>query len=134
MRRFAHALALVSALALVATGCASDKATGLPAGPTEAPSSAVCPDAIEMTDALKFVPDKCEVTVGTTVTWENGSILHTVTAEPTAPVEFDSDNIPAGGEFTFTFEQAGEVEYYCKLHAAAGARSGMVGTITVAPA
>lgn len=135
MRRLAYALALFAALALLTTACASSKATGLPTGPTEAPSSAVCPATIEMTDQLKFVPDKCEVKVGTTVTWEvTGSAPHTVTSEPTAPVKFDSETVAAGNEFTFAFSAAGEVPYYCKLHAAAGARSGMVGTIVVAAA
>jgi plastocyanin len=68
MRRIAHALALVATLALLASACASDKDTGLPAGPTEAPSAAVCTGEIEMNDELKFVPENCTIKVGTTVT------------------------------------------------------------------
>lgn len=132
MRRFAHALALVASLALLGTACASNKATGLPEGPTEAPSAAVCDGTIEMNDELQFVPENCTIKVGATVTWTTvGSAPHTATAEPTAPVKFDSGQVDAGGEFSFKFDQAGEVEYYCKLHAAAGARAGMVGTIVV---
>ncbi|MEX2555183.1 MAG: plastocyanin/azurin family copper-binding protein [Actinomycetota bacterium] len=132
MRRFAHALTLIASLALLGTACASDKATGLPAGPTEAPSAAVCDGTIEMNDELKFVPENCTIKVGTTVTWTTvGSAPHTSTSEPTAPVEFDSEQVASGGSFDFTFETAGEVPYYCKLHASAGARAGMIGTIVV---
>lgn len=132
MRRFAHALALVASLALLTTACASGKATGLPAGPTEAPTSAICSGKIEMNDQLKFVPENCTVKVGTTVSWTTvGSAPHTATSEPTAPVKFDSDQVATGAEFPFKFEQAGTVEYYCKLHTSAGTRAGMIGTIVV---
>ena len=132
MRRFVHALALVATLALLATSCASDRNTGLPAGPTEAPSAAVCTGEIEMNDELKFVPDTCTIKVGTKVTWTTvGAAPHTATSEPTASIEFDSDQVSQGESFEFTFETAGEVPYYCKLHAAPGSRAGMVGTITV---
>ena len=130
MRRFSFA-ATFAALALLSAACASNKATGLPSGPTEEPTSAACP-TIEMTDTLKFEPAECTVAVGAPVVWRSGpAVAHTVTAEPDAPVQFDSGQVDAGGEFTFTFQTAGEVPYYCKLHAAAGARQGMVGTITV---
>jgi plastocyanin len=132
MRRIAHALALVATLALLTTACASSKATGLPAGPTEEPTTAICDGTIEMNDQLTFVPERCTVKVGTTVTWTTvGSAPHTATAEPDAPVKFDSEQVDAGGDFSFTFEQAAEVPYYCKLHTSAGARAGMVGTIVV---
>lgn len=132
MRRITHALALIGALAILTTACASDKDTGLPAGPTEAPSSEVCDGTIDMTDQLKFVPENCTVKAGTKVTWTTvGAAPHTATAEPDASVKFDSGNVESGKGFSFTFETAGEVEYYCKLHAAPGARAGMVGTITV---
>ena len=133
MRRFAQALALLAALTFVATACASSKATGLPAGPTEEPTTAEC-GIIEMTDSpLAFVPEECSVKVGATVTWENASLLHTVTAEPDSPIQFDSGNIEGGGEFTFTFEEAGVVPYYCKAHTSPGLRrpGTMIGTITV---
>ena len=132
MRRIAHALALVASLALITTACASNKDTGLPAGPTEAPSAAVCTGKIEMTDQLKFVPESCTIKVGTTVTWTTaGSAPHTATSEPTAPVKFDSDQVASGASFDFTFETAGEIPYYCKLHSSPGSRAGMFGTIIV---
>jgi plastocyanin len=132
MRRIAHALALVATLALLTTACASNKATGLPVGPSETPSAAVCTGKIGMTDQLQFVPANCTIKVGTTVTWTTvGSAPHTATSEPTAPVKFDSDLVNSGGEFEFKFETAGEIPYYCKLHSSAGSRAGMFGTIIV---
>ena len=132
MRRIAHALALIGALAILTTACASNKGTGLPSGPTEEPTTAACDGTIDMTDALKFEPESCTVKVGTEVTWTTvGAAPHTATSEPTAPIKFDSQQVDGGKSFSFTFEAVGEVPYYCKLHAAPGARAGMVGTITV---
>lgn len=132
MRRIAPALALLGALAILASACASGKATGLPSGPTQSPTTEACDGTIDMTDALAFEPKDCTVTVGTTVTWTTvGSAPHTATAEPDAPVKFDSESVASNASFEFTFEAAGTVEYYCKLHTAAGTRTGMVGTIVV---
>jgi plastocyanin len=122
----------VACAALALGACASGKSTGLPAGPTSPPAGATCTGRIEMNDQLQFVPQRCTVKVGTTVTWVVvGSVPHTATAEPSAPVQFDSGTVEAGKEFTFTFQQPGEIPYYCKLHAAPGTRAGMVGTIVV---
>lgn len=132
MRRFAQVLGLVATLALVATSCASSKATGLPAGPTEEPTTAACDGTIDMNDALQFVPKDCTVKLGTTVTWTTvGSVQHTATSEPDAPIKFDSGNVLSGQEYEFTFAQAGTIPYYCKVHTSPGTRSGMVGTIIV---
>lgn len=132
MRRFARVLALVAMLAFLTTACASDKNTGLPEGPTEAPSTAVCTGQIQMNDELKFVPENCTIKAGTTVTWTTvGAVPHTSTSEPTAPVTFDSDQVVSGGKFEFTFATAGTVVYYCRLHSSPGTRVGMIGTIVV---
>jgi plastocyanin len=132
MRRYAQALALLATLAFIASACASSKATGLPPGPTEEPTTAAC-GTIQMTDSLHFEPAECSVKVGATVTWENGGILHTATSEPDSPIKFDSGNVQPGGEFKFTFEKAGVVPYYCKAHTSPGLRTPgtMIGTITV---
>jgi plastocyanin len=135
MRRFATSLCIVSVLVLALGACASSKDTGLPAGPTTAPPGTVCTGTVDMTDTLKFVPEKCTVKVDTTVVWKNvgTSLGHTVTAEDIKT--FDSGDaskqIPPGAEFKFTFNKVGEYPYYCRLHAARGARSGMIGTIVV---
>lgn len=131
MRRPIHALAILAALVLTMAGCASGKATGLPAGPTTAPAGKEC-GTIDMNDALEFVPEECTAQVGQTVTWENvGGVPHTVTSEDG---KFDSGigtPIASNGEYKFTFKTAGEYPYYCALHAQKGSRVGMIGTISV---
>jgi hypothetical protein len=52
--------------------------------------------------------------VGTIILWYNiDSVDHTVTARDNL---FDSGNLSPGDTFRYTFEQSGELEYYCKIH------------------
>ena len=77
-----------------------------------------------------FNPPTRTVAVGTTVTWMNqDGFTHTVTYSSGAGPAFDSGSISGGGNFSVTFNTAGTVQYYCKIHGAPG--SGMHGTIVV---
>jgi plastocyanin len=74
-----------------------------------------------------YQPAEMTVSVGTTVTWVNeDSFDHTITAgtrgEPSGL--FDA-TVAAGGNFSYTFEEAGTYDYYCTIH------PGMNGTIIV---
>lgn len=132
MYRIARALMLVSVLVLAFAACASNKATGLPAGPTSPPAGSVCDGNVDMNDSLKFVPQDCTVKVGTTVTWKNvGGIQHTVVSE--VPKIFESPTVQGGGEFTFTFKNVGDFPYFCSVHTARGIRNpnSMIGTVKV---
>jgi hypothetical protein len=61
--------------------------------------------------------------VGVIVVWyNNDSVTHTVTARNNL---FDSGSLSPGDTFKYTFEQSGELEYYCKIHPS------MVGKITI---
>jgi hypothetical protein len=61
--------------------------------------------------------------VGAIVVWyNNDSVTHTVTARNNL---FDSGSLSPGDTFKYTFEQSGELEYYCKIHPS------MVGKITI---
>ena len=61
--------------------------------------------------------------VGTTILWYNiDSVDHTVTARDNS---FDSGRISPNETFEYTFEQSGELEYYCMIHPS------MVGKITI---
>lgn len=72
---------------------------------------------------FQFGPAVAEVVVGTTVTWTNfDGATHTATA---VDGTFDSGEIPAGEEFSFTFEEPGTYNYFCAIHPE------MVGTIVV---
>jgi len=134
MSRFTRALAAVAVLAFTLAACASSKATGLPAGPTTPPAGSVCSGTVDMTDDLKFVPEKCTVKANTTVVWKNiGQAPHTVT--DVDDKTFDSGASPSkylngGAEFQFTFKTAGTFAYYCRIHAP-NKTTGMVGTIVV---
>jgi len=92
------------------------------------PAAAAMAEVI-MEDSL-YQPQILTVSPGTTVTWiNNGGIIHTVVSgirgNADAGNMFDSGNIGAGEEFSYTFEEKGEYPYFCDLH------PGMDGTIIV---
>jgi len=76
-----------------------------------------------------YDPQIIDVTVGTTVVWENlDSTVHTVTSGK-PPVDsdgvFDSEMMASGDKFEFTFTSAGSQDYYCTFH------PWMLGTVNV---
>ena len=86
-----------------------------------------------MTTGLTFSPTNLTVTVGTTVTWQNGSTTtHTVTSATGSTQTFNSGNVGASGTFTQMFNTQGTYHYYCMFHGQDGnPPTGMSGTITV---
>jgi plastocyanin len=75
-----------------------------------------------------FAPLKQTVAAGTTIVWRNeGASAHTVTADDGS---FDSQAIPAGGEFSHTFSDAEAFPYFCSLHGGAHGE-GMSGAVEV---
>ena len=67
------------------------------------------PDVVE-----SYFPLSIEIIPGTTVTWTNDdSMIHTVTD---AKKTFDSEFIPSGGTWQYTFEKPGQYDYLCTLH------------------
>jgi plastocyanin len=77
-----------------------------------------------------FDPPVLSVAVGRVVAWRHeGSNPHTVTSgSPTMSpgTMFDSGTLRNGDGFTFTFSEAGNYPYFCKIHGAM-----MSGTIQV---
>ena len=68
-----------------------------------------------------FDPANLTVSVGTTVKWENyDSVPHQIAGEG-----FGSGSLGQGGDYFFTFNQAGTYNYHCAIHPS------MTGTITV---
>lgn len=126
--------AAVSAVALLATSCFSEK-----------PEDGTGPDGtdvvvIEMTNQLTFSPAHVEVEVGQTIEWRNvSSIVHSATTTLGQAVDPDHAQVPPGAErwdsglLTFgqsyrrTLTVAGDYTYFCIPHEA----TGMIGTITV---
>lgn len=75
-----------------------------------------------------FDPETAEVTTGTTVCWPNeGRVEHAV--EPDEGDLFGDDSIQPGEAYSYTFEDAGTYDYYCRFHGAPGA--GQIGEIIV---
>ncbi len=73
--------------------------------------------------ATAFTPPELTVAVGTTVVWTNDdAIAHTVTSggsdgtTGTPDGTFDSGFLNAGDTFSYTFDQAGEFDYFCIPH------------------
>jgi len=76
-----------------------------------------------------YDPQVIDVTVGTTVIWENlDNTVHTVTSgDPEGGVNglFDSEMMSVGDKYEFTFTTAENQDYYCTFH------PWMVGTVNV---
>jgi FtsP/CotA-like multicopper oxidase with cupredoxin domain len=69
---------------------------------------------------LFYEPSPARIAVGSTVTWTNDDMLpHTVTSgnpEKGPNGMFDSGVMNADKSFTYTFDKAGVLEYYCAIH------------------
>jgi plastocyanin len=79
-------------------------------------------DAVSIA-SFSFSPNTLSVKVGTKVTWTNNdSVPHTVTANDGS---FNSNTLPPGQSFSFTFTKAGAFAYHCNIHTT------MKATITV---
>ena len=95
------------------------------------PIKVMIPDgaAIPEEGQLFYDPEVIDVSVGTTVAWDNvDNTMHTVTSgNPDTGYDevFDSDIMGAGDLYEFTFSEAGNYDYYCILH------PWMVGTVNV---
>jgi len=79
-------------------------------------------------DQVYYDPQVIDVTVGTTIAWDNmDTTVHTVTSGqvPEADGLFDSEMMAAGDLFEFTFTDAGSYDYYCTFH------PWMIGTVNV---
>lgn len=85
--------------------------------------------SIEQIGQIYYDPTDISISVGTTVVWTNNdNAAHTATSgspEQGISGEFDSDLIPPGEIFEYTFDIAGTRDYFCLLH------PWMQGTVTV---
>lgn len=109
LTRSGPALALVTALALVAAGCGDD------APDAAAPAA----DAAVTVEGFAYDPDPVTVATGTTIDWTNeDSVAHTVTAGvPGEPDDaFDERLDGDGGTASITFDDPGTYTYFCVFH------------------
>jgi plastocyanin len=100
--------ALVLLAALIVTGCGGSTPSPTP---TQTPVSGQASVNIQN---LAFTPETLQITAGTTVTWTNNdSTAHTVSSKNGV---FESGNMATGATFSYTFNQIGSFDYYCKIH------------------
>lgn len=80
----------------------------------------VAPSGVQIESDIKdFVLEDMTVNVGDTVLWTNqDGAPHTVSAGSprNATGEWDSGRLPQNESFSFTFTEAGEFAYFCKIH------------------
>jgi plastocyanin len=98
------------------TAAASGEATvTIMAGAFNAQDLGAADEFADSEDPADFSVNVLSVPVGTTVTWTNDDEgqMHTVTAADGA---FDSGFLATGHSFSYTFDEAGEFEYYCIPH------------------
>ncbi len=92
--------------------------------PAPIPANATVVSIVDNDRSNSYKPNPIEVKVGDTVTWVNDdSAVHTATANDRG---FDSGVLMKGDSFSFTFDKAGEYQYYCDVHPK------MVGKVVVA--
>jgi len=61
-----------------------------------------------------YSPLAIEIDSGTTVIWSNDDfVAHTVTD---VDKTFDSEFIQSGSTWRYTFDEPGELDYFCTLH------------------
>ncbi|MBI3537261.1 MAG: LysM peptidoglycan-binding domain-containing protein [Chloroflexi bacterium] len=78
---------------------------------------------------ISFLPATLTLARGSTVTWTNiDTIAHTVSSGTPGVLSglFRSNQLAPGQTFSFSFSQAGAVQYFCEIHGAQ-----MTGTITI---
>ena len=76
-----------------------------------------------------YLPQDITISTGDTVQWDNvDTAAHTVSGGSPADGPsgvFDSSLLMAGGNYSFTFDDAGNYDYFCMVH------PWMVGSVTV---
>ncbi|MDH3779532.1 MAG: plastocyanin/azurin family copper-binding protein, partial [Nitrosopumilus sp.] len=127
----AEAMAAEKAAMAEAEAMAAEKAAMAEAGPTthtvDIPVGTSVPGC-EDSNAC-YLPANITINAGDTVEWPNiDTAAHTVTSG--SPAEgpsgvFDSSLLMADATFAFTFEDAGEYDYFCMVH------PWMVGSVSV---
>ena len=108
--------AVLSLFSVLASGLSLGSVSVLAQGTTVT----IVPNSATLGDKA-YVPNPAEVTAGSSVTWTNtDSQIHTVTSGTVGSNDsgsvFDSGILSPDATFDFTFDQAGEYDYYCTLH------------------
>jgi plastocyanin len=120
---FWSACAIMLVLSCLFAGCTS--AQSPPATTPATPAQAGGSNQIAIKN-FAFSPATLTIKTGTPVTWTNqDGAPHQIASDPGAPVAFQSEPLPNGVSYQFTFTQAGIYSYHCTIHPS------MKGTIIV---
>ena len=98
-----------------------------------APSGLLAATHVVTQSGLAFVPDDLTIEIGDTVEWQWTGGIHTVTEgtddsnPPLGDKLFDEPLTSGNPNPSYTFTEAGDVDYYCRPHRTIG----MVGVIRV---
>lgn len=136
MKRLGYVIAIMLCIACASGGdantttatAAAPAATTAPGASTTGAASGGGEVMVSAND-FSFSPATVTISVGDSVTWTLAEGAHT-TSSGTAP-ELDGlwdQALTADEPFTFTFEEAGTYEYFCRFHP-----DFMTGTVTVEP-
>jgi len=113
-------LALFCTIGLMVTvsGCTG---YGSPSGqPTMSPTPGQGGTGVAIRD-FTFSPGNLAVPVGSTVTWTNEDtaphqVFSDASGEMAAGGLFQSESLPRGATYSFTFTKAGTYPYHCNIH------------------
>jgi len=98
-------------------------------GATAAPEHQQTVTVDMASDPNRFEPRDITIAPGTTVTWVTVSGSHTTTSN-TGLWDSGEERLPVGESYSFTFQQPGVYDYYCRPHRNAG----MIGRVIVSTA
>jgi plastocyanin len=139
MKRLGYFVALVLCVACASSGdstttSAATEATAAPApettaGPSTTGAVSEGGDVSVSANDFSFSPATVTVSVGDSVTWTLAGGAHTTSSGSTPDLDGLWDQaLTADAPFTFTFEEPGTYEYFCRFHA-----DFMTGTVIVEP-
>jgi len=113
-KRSSAAILMVFTIIVMHIFCATSSGPALAALPASQPTTQ--PMANVKIENFTFEPRELQITVGTTVTWQNADdVPHTATSKDD-PQTFDSGALDTDDKFSFTFSKPGKYAYYCKVH------------------
>ena len=139
MKRLGYFVAIVLCVACASSGdstttSGATETTAAPApettaGPSTTGAVSEGGDVSVSANDFSFSPATVTVSVGDSVTWTLAGGAHTTSSGSTPDLDGLWDQaLTADAPFTFTFEEPGTYEYFCRFHA-----DFMTGTVIVEP-